>query len=190
MFVFLKTLLQNQVAMFWFPFFLCCIAVGGALVHGGGVAAEMWWRAQIDYMQPPASRDSHAKDAFIGSPSIVSTSSKATTGTMWLASHDRFFSEEVGTTYVFASNDLVAWRPTAAVSPMYWAQLFSVKQPPASVSPNIYLIGPSSDLTGEGDLVISRCTDVPCSGTNWTTPSVLVKGDPQSYIYMISFQVF
>lgn len=170
-------------------------------MHGGGVAAETWWRAQIDYMQPPASRDSHAKDAFIGSPSIVSTSSKATTGTMWLASHDRFFSEEVGTTYVFASNDLVAWRPTAAVSPMYWAQLFSV---PGTSTPGpkynirgqtgkgttIYLIGPSSDLTGEGDLVISRCTDVPCSGTNWTTPSVLVKGDPQSYIYMISFQVF
>lgn len=30
---------------------------------------------------------------------------------------------------------------------------------PASASPTIYLIGPSSDLTGEGDLVISRLED-------------------------------
>ena len=89
--------------------------------HGPGESS--WWRTQIDYLKPPASNNSHEKNAFIGSPSIVATSSSnssgSSAGAQWLASHDRFFDEAVGTTYIFASNDLIEWRPTASVSPMY-----------------------------------------------------------------------
>ena len=129
------------------------------------VVAASWPRSQIEYLTPPASGDSHDKDAFIGSPSILNT------GTTWLASHDRFFSEPIGTTYILAANasDLSTWKPVATVSPMYWAQLFGVNG-------TTYIIGTSSDATGKGDLVISRCVTQPCDGGEWTTPSVLFEG--------------
>ena len=97
------------------------------------LASGTWWRAQIDYLAPPASRDSHATDAFIGSPSLV----RVSPGT-YLASHDRFFDEATGTAYVLRSLDanLTRWERAAEVRGMYWAQLFSARG-------GVWLIGTS-----------------------------------------------
>lgn len=85
---------------------------------------------------------------------------------MWLASHDRFFHVPVGTAYVYASADLVEWTPVANVTPMYWAQLFAHN--------NVtYLLGTSDDMSGAGNLVLSRCRSVPCDGRDWDPPVVL-----------------
>lgn len=49
---------------------------------------------------------------------------------------------------------------------MYWAQMFHAKG-------KAYIIGTSSDLTGPGRLMISRCTSIPCTGRGWTRPTQL-----------------
>jgi len=131
-----------------------------------------WWRNEIDYLAPPPSRDEHASDSYIGSPSIVDT------GGGWLASHDRFFHEAKGTTYVFgASSPSATWELKAAVSPMYWAQLFVNDGVPNAA---VYLIGTSDDMSGHGDIVISRClrtgTEL-CSGERWSEPTILFAGN-------------
>ena len=134
--------------------------------------SSAWSHHEIDYLAPPASRDAHAADSYIGSPSIVNT------GGGWLASHDRFFHEAVGTTYVFgASSPNSSWSLKATVSPMYWAQLFINDGVPNAA---VYLIGTSDDMSGSGDIVISRCIGTAadfCSGTNWTKPVSLFQGN-------------
>jgi hypothetical protein len=131
-----------------------------------------WPHHEIDYLAPPASRDAHAADAYIGSPSIIDLK-----GDGWLASHDRFFDEQVGTAYIFgAASPATSWTLRATVSPMYWAQLFVNDGVP---KPAVYLIGTSDDMSGRGDVVISRCIRTSsslCSGTNWTKPAVLFAG--------------
>ena len=131
-----------------------------------------WLRNEVDYLAPPSSRDPHASDSYIGSPSIVNT------GQGWLASHDRFFNEAIGTTYVFgASAPEGSWELKATVSPMYWAQLFLNDGVPNAA---VYLIGLSDDMSGSGDIVISRCVRTAaqvCSGSHWTKPTVLFAGN-------------
>ena len=149
-----------------------------ALLVSDSVAMEIiaptpaWSHYEIDYQAPPASRDVRAADAYIGSPSIVDT------GEGWLASHDRFFHEKVGTAYIFgASSPQAPWTLKATVSPMYWAQLFVNDGVPNAA---VYIIGTSDDMSGRGDIVISRCVRTAtalCSGDSWTQPTVLFAGN-------------
>jgi hypothetical protein len=147
--------------------------------------AGTWWRSQIDYLPPPpqpwTEQTAHQHDAFVGSPSLVrlppatASHGPAVGGSgRWLASHDRFFAEKVGTTYVFgsASEQPTGWQPLATVSPMHWAQLFAHGQ-------DVYLIGTSGDLTSSGDVVVSRCP-APCNGTHWTPSSIIFRGSPEA----------
>jgi hypothetical protein len=134
------------------------------------LARATWWRSQIDYLKPPNSGNAHEANAFIGSPSILQTEDGH-----WFASHDRFFDENPGTSFVFSSANLTNWEPTATITPMYWAQLFA--NTPANGNESVYIIGTSGDLTSIGDLVISRCESTPCDGTGWTKPQVLFAGN-------------
>eukprot|EP01047_Picozoa_sp_COSAG01_P096476 COSAG01_NODE_26968_length_698_cov_0.681135_1_plen_112_part_01 len=109
-------------------------------------------------------------DAFIGSPSLLqlpATAGSSSNGSnggggRWLASHDRFASEKVGTAYILGSagSHPTGWAPLAKISPMYWAQLFLHRG-------DVYIIGTSGDLSSSGDIVISRC-HAPCNGTAWS----------------------
>jgi len=113
----------------------------------------------------------HAARRFVGSPSLVKS------GPLWLASHDYFFDTPVGTVSVFSSADGgINWSATANISAIYWAQLFEH-------GGSVYLIGPSGDYSGEGDLKIARCTSSPCDGRDWTEAAVLAKGTPERHFH-------
>jgi hypothetical protein len=140
-----------------------------------------WWRSEIDYLRPPPKPwTKHMyPDAFIGSPSLLQLPATAAGsssngsnggGGRWLASHDRFASEKVGTAYILGSagSHPTGWAPLAKISPMYWAQLFLHRG-------DVYIIGTSGDLSSSGDIVISRC-HAPCNGTAWSKSAVLFKG--------------
>lgn len=118
----------------------------------------------------PEQSSSHATNAFVGSPSIVAVPNASSASVKYLASHDRFFHIPKGTAYIFASNDLVEWQPTAQVSPMYWAQLFSHGE-------QVYIIGTSNDMTTAADIVISRCLSSPCDGSQWSESVAIFKGN-------------
>ena len=121
----------------------------------------MQWQAE--------SKDLHAHNAFLGSPSVLRLA-----GGVLLASHDEFFLPDgglPGTVYVFASVDEAdSWQPAAAVTGVYWAQLFQ------AVNADVYLIGTSTDDGGFADISIARCA-APCNGSQWTPASVLFPGD-------------
>lgn len=124
---------------------------------------------EITWLQE-AGASPHSSNRFVGSPSIINTS------TGWLASHDYFFDTPVGTVSVFASPDGVDWVPAANISAIYWAQLFAVGS-------QVYLIGPSGDITGQGDLKISACLSDPCDGKSWSEAAVLVTGTTAKHFH-------
>ena len=53
------------------------------LVHAGWGRSRRdehtWWRAQVDYLRPPADGNAHSADAFIGSPSLLLQTSRSVT---------------------------------------------------------------------------------------------------------------